>query len=267
MTALVNEYPDYRRLYRHRGLDYRSVLRNAHTFLRPKSYLEIGVYTGGTLALSTCATIGVDPHFRFSPDTGDQRGRHISEVMGKKPSLMLFQQTSDDFFAMNNAKQLAGGPVSMAFLDGLHHAEVLLRDFFNTEKVSDKNSVIFMHDCLPSDIYMARRDSADELRNLTPKPKMWAGDVWKAVFIIRKYRPDLRITSLDATPTGLVAVTNLDPDSTVLPESYDELFKEMQDLHATHDVLAAYLADCRITSTAEVASEEGMRRTLGLPAS
>ncbi|WP_342151124.1 class I SAM-dependent methyltransferase [Methylorubrum sp. SB2] len=256
MAEATSSFPDFRRFHHHRGANYQTVLKNAHAFLRPDWYLEVGVNTGSTITLAERCVIGVDPNFKFSAD-----------VVGKKEKLFLFQQTSDAFFAGTDVPALAGGPIDIAFLDGLHEAEVLLRDIFNTERLCGPNSVIFLHDCLPGDIYMARRHQFDaEIRKLTPHPATWTGDVWKALAILQKYRKDLTITCLDAGPTGLVALSNLDPHSTVLPDAYDDLFAEIQAMETTHETLKAFLAACNITSTARVASEAEMRETFGLKA-
>ena len=50
----------------------------------------------------------------------------------------------------------------------------------------------------------------------------WAGDTWKALWILQRYRPDLRIFAFDAPPSGLVVVTGLDPPSTLLRQRYED---------------------------------------------
>jgi hypothetical protein len=50
--------------------------------------------------------------------------------------------------------------------------------------------------------------------------------VWKTAAILKAHRPDLRITAFNARPTGLVAITNLDPRSTVLEGRYFELTEQ-----------------------------------------
>jgi hypothetical protein len=105
----------------------------------------------------------------------------------------------------------------------MHLYEFLLRDFINVERSCRKNSVILLHDCVPTDLYLARRDRADQTLQATTRIQGgWCGDVWKTVLILRRYRPDLRIETFDSALTGLVAVTNLDPDSTVLSDHYVE---------------------------------------------
>ncbi|HEY5300648.1 MAG TPA: hypothetical protein VIJ55_08235 [Acetobacteraceae bacterium] len=107
----------------HVGELYTWALKELHDQLRPDTYFEIGTATGDTLALADCTSIAVDPAFRVARD-----------VVGKKPACCLFQLTSDEFFARHDLGGLLGKPVSMAFLDGMHHFEFLLRDFINTEK-------------------------------------------------------------------------------------------------------------------------------------
>jgi hypothetical protein len=56
---------------------------------------------------------------------------------------------------------------------------------------------------------------------------MWTGDVWRTLLLLRRVRPDLQITVLDAAPTGLVLITNLNPASTLLRESYASFVQRM----------------------------------------
>lgn len=207
---------------------YMTVLGRFHEFLSPRNYFEIGTQTGATLALARCASVSVDPNYVLSTD-----------VLGSKPSCFLFQTTSDDFFRRHDLTALLGGPVELAFLDGMHLFEFLLRDFINTERHCRPNSVILLHDCLPLDHWMAQRIYDATVRARSRYKGWWTGDVWKMVPLLRKHRPDLEITVLDAPPTGLVAITNLDPRSTVLADRYAALLREfgglplnIRELHA-----------------------------------
>lgn len=195
------------------GNGYHTVLKHFHKALKPATYLEIGVEKGETLALAQCASIAVDPEFQIA-----------SPVMNNKPSCFFFTCGSDAFFRDHDPSRFFGRPIDLAFLDGLHHYEVLLRDFLHTEKHCRRGSIILMHDCLPFDSHLGRRRFDDErFRERSAQPGYWAGDVWKTVVILKKARPELKIAAFDAPPTGLVAVTNLDPSSTVLEERYFEL--------------------------------------------
>ena len=162
---------------------------------------------------------------------------------------MLFRQTSDTFFLENDLTLLLGGAADLAFLDGLHLFEFLLRDFINTEKHCVRNSIVVLHDCIPPDNHVARRNEADRrLSHESEHPNWWAGDVWKVLPILKKFRPDLDINIFDAIPTGLVVITNLNPASLTLQENY---FQICQDWSGDNPVesLEQYLASVSLTST------------------
>nr|WP_294551807.1 class I SAM-dependent methyltransferase [uncultured Rhodopila sp.] len=195
-----------------RGPRHDVVLAALHRILKPRTYLEIGIEKGETLRLAHCSTIAIDPAFAI-----DQA------VLGNKPECLLYRMPSDRFFEKHDPVTLFGDRVDLAFLDGLHLYEFLLRDFINVERCCRRNSLVLLHDCLPTDLYLARRTRQDEsLRPITRIQGGWCGDVWKVVLILRKYRPDLRIEVFDAALTGIVAITNLDPKSAVLSEKYVE---------------------------------------------
>lgn len=54
----------------------------------------------------------------------------------------------------------------------------------------------------------------------------WTGDVWRVIGALKKYRPDLRIRTIAAAPTGLCVVRGLDPGSRVLADRYDAIVGE-----------------------------------------
>ena len=202
------------------GEMYRLVLRRFHEVLKPETYLEIGVDRGETLALADFCSIAIDPSFK------------LKEVpINKKPSCFFFAMTSDVFFKSQDPTRLFGKPIDMAFLDGMHWFEFLLRDFINVEKHCKPNSVIFLHDCFPIDEHVGRRHTDNlEVKQLSKFPEWWAGDVWKVVDILMKHRPDLSIYALDAVPTGLIAITGLNPRSAVLSDAYFDLIAEYRDI-------------------------------------
>jgi len=189
------------------GLHYLEFLKRLHLTLKPDWYFEIGTQTGASLRLSNAKSISVDPVFAL---------RH--EVTGAKPELHLFQCTSDDFFVSDRLSAL-GAKVDLAFLDGMHLMEFLLRDFINTARHCSADSVIVMHDCVPRNSAMTKRHR---------ETKVWTGDVWKIIPILQKYRPDLDLEIVDCAPTGLVIVTGLDATNTVLSDSYDEIIAEFE---------------------------------------
>jgi hypothetical protein len=194
------------------GPSYRDFVRLVTQLKKARSYLEVGVHNGSSLALVDCPSIGVDPKFVFDRNP-----------VGSKPWLNLYQMTSDAFFEGHDPRAIFGGPVDVAFLDGLHLFEFLLRDFINTEKVCAQGSVILLDDCMPLNVEMAEREHRPEAREDRAISAWWTGDVWKLLWVLQEYRPDLILTAVDVRPTGSIAVTGLDPASTRLSDAYDEI--------------------------------------------
>ena len=197
------------------GIRYLRMLGRMHLALAPKWYLEVGTFTGRSLSKVDCNFVAVDPQFRLRSPLSHPNARQMH----------LFQQTSDDFFESKFAERNEI-KFDCAFLDGLHHFEVLLRDFVNAERLMSPGGVIALHDCCPSTVEMTVRDQIDGA---------WTGDVWKTFLILMRNRPDLTFDVASAAPTGLVVIRGLDPDSTVLSERYDALVEEYRDMA---------LADC-----------------------
>jgi hypothetical protein len=229
MTTLPPPPANYFARARHQGRNYLKVLAGLHALKRPQTYLEVGTATGKTLAIARCASVAIDPRFRLDRDV--RRG---------KPACHLYEMTSDAFFAAEDPSALFGRPIDLAFIDGLHHYEFALRDFMNIEAHCRPDSLIALHDCLPVDSHMARRDARDRsLAAWSSYPNAWAGDTWKAIWILQRYRPDLSIFAFDAPPSGLVVVTHLDPASSELKQRYEEAIRAAGDVDpaAFHDGL------------------------------
>lgn len=112
-----------------------------------KSYLEIGVQSKRNFhQIQVADKIGVDPDFLAQADC----------IM-----------TSDRFFEMNKKR------FDLIFIDGLHHADQVERDFTNSIACLNKGGLIVMHDTAP------------ESEHLTHVPRdkkgRWLGDVYKFV--------------------------------------------------------------------------------------
>ncbi len=235
----------------HAGEHYRNVLARFHAYMRPKTYLEIGTENGLTLELSTCATIAIDPKFQL----------HSGSVIGDKPSCHLFQMPSDEFFSSHQPEAIFGRPVDLAFLDGMHRCEFLLRDFINTERSCKPNSIIVLHDCLPLEEGMTSRVQGEGVASIPERKPWWTGDVWRTALALKRTRPHLKITAYNAPLTGLVVVTRLDPKSTVIKDTYHEIVQAM--MTWTLD-LDAYFAEIGIESTATIDTEEKMNQRFWL---
>ena len=221
-----------------RGADYLAVLQWIHEWLQPRTYLEIGTLWGDTLRLASAASIAIDPQLRVSTD-----------VVGRKPVCAMYQLTSDRFFADYDPRAILGGPIEFAFLDGMHRCEFLLRDFANVERAALPNTIIAIHDCLPTELGMTQRDGPGEAIH-PDRQGWWTGDVWRTVRALRRYRPDLRVLAFDAGPTGMVLVTKLDPASTVISDRYWQIVDDMMGWTLEGTELQRYHDEQPVLSTA-----------------
>lgn len=197
---------------------YYGLLRRIHELRRPRLYVEIGVHEGHSLAFVQPGTriVGVDPE---------------PKVADPPPDCTIVSRASDDFFAEPTA--LEGDTIDLAFADGLHWWEQTLRDVANLERHASPDGVILIHDCNPIDEVTAARERTTAV---------WSGDVWKTVVALRRYRPDLTVTTADVEPTGLAIVTGLDPTNTTLFDRYDEIVADVDRL-GWHDIEQADRSD------------------------
>ena len=188
------------------GEDYFAVLGRMHRYVQPRTYLEIGVSRGESLAraLPQTQVLGIDPQPRLErPPGSNQR---------------IFLETSDEFFAKHDVRAALGGrPVDMAFIDGMHRFECALRDFVNVERVCARSSVILLHDCYPLDARTAQREQTT---------RFWSGDIWRLLLLLRACRPDLLVHTIATPPTGLGLVLHPDPESRVLTDHLEPLIAE-----------------------------------------
>ena len=185
---------------------YLQVLDYAHQQLKPSTYLEIGVRTGTSLALARCRAIGIDPAFTVKTEL------HCD--------VSLFRTTSDAYFSRPDPLAATDGrPFELAFIDGMHLFEFALRDFINAERYSSTRGMIFFDDMMPNSV-----DEAARVKHT----RLWTGDVYSMVEVLRRYRPDLTVLAIDVRPTGLLLVTGLDPENTVLADHYTEILEEFR---------------------------------------
>jgi len=144
--------------------------------LGARSYLEIGVHTGGTFARVRAAErTAVDPAFPFPVSD------HEDEVT------IFAEMASDEFFA--------GLPASKAydliFIDGLHTFEQAYRDLCNSIVHSHPGTVFLLDDTLPSDVYSSLPDpeAAFAFRAAAGQDgsAAWHGDTFKVVFAVHDF--------------------------------------------------------------------------------
>lgn len=184
--------------------NYYSILRDLHIIIKPKTYFEVGVRNGDSLKLCSSNTygIGVDPI-----DTKIEFPKNID----------FFKETSDSFFKNNFINKKNINNFDLSFMDGMHLFEFYLRDFINIEKNSNNSSVIAIHDTMPINAETSSRER---------KTDFWTGDVFKLPFILKKFRPELKILNIAGCYTGLTLVKNLDPNSSILDRNYDNILSD-----------------------------------------
>jgi hypothetical protein len=182
------------------------LLRGLHEVLTPRTYLEIGVNEGASLTLSRAKSLGVDPEFAV---------RHPLRC-----DLDLVKAKSDDYFNRPDAlAHFDGVPVDLAFIDGMHLSDFAIRDFINVERHLAPGGVAVFDDILPRNALEAARV------RLTGA---WSGDVYKAVEVIARRRPDLVVVLINTWPTGTAIVVGADPSSAVLQEAYSSEVSYLQ---------------------------------------
>lgn len=121
-------------------------------------YLEIGVQNVDQNFNHIKCSIkhGVDP---------DKVGLPIHD------ECFIFHVTSDDFF-VHHRDMFPGRSYDLIFIDGLHTAEQVKKDFENALKVLSPSGFIVLHDCNP----------LKEEHTIVPRPTErghWNGDVYK----------------------------------------------------------------------------------------
>ena len=128
----------------------------------------------------------------------------------------MFTTSSDEFFEYYAQSTFGERKLDLAFIDGLHIFEFVLRDFINSEKYASDNAVIVIDDVFPNSYEQAFRNR---------QSKIWTGDVWKIIPILRKFRPDLTLSVLDTHPSGLLIVSGLNARETRLTEHYNQIVR------------------------------------------
>ena len=150
-----------------------------------ETYLEIGVNDGATFFdIDLPYKDAVDPEFRFEHEAMSTDG------------VRFFQMPSDRFFGSH----LPRARYDIVFLDGLHTVEQTFRDFLATLVLSHEKTVWLIDDTVPCDVYSALRDQEQCLRErsrLGPQSNgSWHGDVYKVVYAIHDFCPNLNYVTI-----------------------------------------------------------------------
>lgn len=185
---------------------YLETLFRLHQVVSPKLYCEIGVRMGSSFNLSQCQSIGIDP---------------MPEVELTEAHQQLFKMTSDNYFEFIAPVALKPLSIDLAFIDGMHLFEFVLRDFINIERYSHGKTVVVIDDVLPN-----HSEQASRVRQTAA----WTGDIWKLVVCLRTSRPDLTLTLMDTYPTGLLVITGLKNKNNVLLNQYNPIVRRYQSM-------------------------------------
>lgn len=121
-----------------------------------KSYLEIGVRT---------------TEANFDKIRCDDKRGVDPEIYG---TACVIKMTSDNYFIKEPTRKF-----DIIFIDGLHHADQVKRDFENSLRCLNDNGFIVIHDTLPT----------EEITTCVPRgnQKIWFGDVYKFAMTLHSY--------------------------------------------------------------------------------
>lgn len=196
------------------------------------TYLEIGVRRGRSFEpIHAARKIGVDP--RLPLGRLERVWQRLTLPLRGERAPHWFEMTSDAFFR-DRSHILAGSPIDVALVDGLHTYAQALRDVEHCLDHLAPGGVVLMHDCNPTSAAMAHPASsmaAARALNLPGWDERWCGDVWKAVVHMRSLRHDLRVFVLDCD-YGVGVVTRGAPESRLAYSERDILAMDYGDLEA-----------------------------------
>jgi hypothetical protein len=213
-----------------RGTHYLEFLGQLHTTRPVRRYLEIGTQSGLSLQCAQGRAVAIDPCFKLD-----------KHAWSAKPGFRLFEMTSDEFFSRHDPREYLEGTVDLVFIDGMHLAEFVLRDFIHVEPFCARDSLIVLHDAIPQNFEMTERDRRPALRRDKGLAGAWTGDVWRTLALLERERPDLNLRVLDCPPTGLVLIGNLDPACRTLAARVNELTDSLKASDPTESEFWAYI--------------------------
>ena len=140
-----------------------------------KSYLEIGVQNpANNFDKIRCdLKTGVDPEIK-------------SYIVDKKK--LILSLSSDYFFGGEENVFSLEEKFDLIFIDGLHHADQVKRDFENSLKCLNDNGFIVMHDVLPEN---------ERGTKIPRETKVWWGDVYKFAMTMHEYGFEFKTFDID----------------------------------------------------------------------
>ncbi|MEG3436668.1 class I SAM-dependent methyltransferase [Pannus brasiliensis CCIBt3594] len=143
-------------------------------------YLEIGVHSGNTFhQVHVSRRVAVDPKFRFN----------TRDYVDEKTN--FYEITSDEFFSKFAPDH---GEFDLIYLDGLHTFEQTFRDFCASLRYSHSRTIWLIDDTHPCGWFASHPDFTfvrASRKVLRIRDKRWMGDVYKVIFAIHDFFPQL----------------------------------------------------------------------------
>jgi hypothetical protein len=166
-----------------------------------KSYLEIGVRNPANNfdKIKCHIKTGIDPMPVIAPDKMDSYKHQIHFL------------ESDLFFKTHFINKY-----DLIFIDGLHHADQVKRDFENSLNCLNDNGFIVIHDCLPKN------------ENTTHVPRdntFWHGSVYKFCMNMEYYSVKSQTYSIDNGCMVIERLPGISPQCFLPPKLMDEAIK------------------------------------------
>ena len=115
--------------------------------------------------------VAVDINFRFNID------------QYKSKNIIFHKATSDEYFLNLHENEI----FDLIYIDGLHHFQQTLRDFFGALEHSHDKTIIVIDDVYPHDVFSALTEKAVFYRSIFNEGNSdmsWHGDVFKTIFAI-----------------------------------------------------------------------------------
>lgn len=199
------------------GAIFRHAVSQICTAIDARAFLQIGDGLGDVTDEVLADVIWLDA----------KRGQK-TEPPAVRLRTFLFNAHADRFFGQHRLGDVIGGQLDVALFGGRQLVEQWLRNFIAVEAACRPTSCVILPDCLPLNPRMAERSFRVDESEPAWMRGFWTGDVWKLLPILHRYRPDLRIFTLDCSPCGLVCCSNLDPQSGKLAQVAAQALDEME---------------------------------------
>jgi len=133
-----------------------------------KSYLEIGVQNPA----NNFDRINVDYKVGIDPEINNEVS--ISRALFKISSDIFFSEIVDEESPYSDIE----AKFDLIFIDGLHHADQVKRDFENSLRCLNDGGFIVLHDCLPIN---------ESTTHVPRDSKVWHGDCYKFAMTLCEY--------------------------------------------------------------------------------